>query len=155
MHHNSSNICLLWPLKVTLSFKFKNSVMPFVPPSRNFYQQKKAGHNKNLSQNIITKYLSLSSNLTSILSSPQKKKTFNHSQEHSEFILKKMTLSLPLKQKNTCQTHYLHEHWQWILTSCLCCLFHESSPWITWNQFSRPCDLISPWRRGESPTIKH
>ena len=65
--------------------------MPLFLPSSNIYQQKRSGQDKNLSEQNITTYLLLSSHQTNIINFPQKKKTMNHPQEHSQFILLKIT----------------------------------------------------------------
>ena len=57
------------------------------------------------------------------------------------------------RTKITFQAHHIHEHWQYIWPSNCRCLFHEYSTWRTWTQISRPCDILLPWLRGNSPSI--
>ena len=80
IHKNSPNICLPWPLKVKISFKFKNFRMAFATPSENIYQHKIPGCNTNLSQTMIINCLNFSSHQTNILSSTYQKKTINNYQ---------------------------------------------------------------------------
>ena len=75
MHHSSSNICLPWTLKVTLSFNIKNGGMPFVMPSDNPNQQTRSVWHKNLSQQHIMIYINFSSQRTPIQTPPQQNKT--------------------------------------------------------------------------------
>ena len=100
MDHNSPNICLPWSFRVALSFKFKNDGVPLVLPYPNIYQQTISVHYTNLSQMIIINNLRFYSKYTHIPILLHQKKTIQNYQQHSEFILTKMTLSLPLNHQN-------------------------------------------------------
>ena len=97
-------------------------------------------------------------------------KTIYPTKRSSKFIHIKRKLSIILKipfslycqicnysfinsTKITCKTYHLHEYWQWLWPSCCCFVFRESSTWRAWNQRSRTCDFISPWRRQISTRI--
>ena len=71
--------------------QIKNGAIPFCMDSANNDQQKIYVHCTNLPKQNIMKYLILPSYQTQIKSLPQNKKTMKHSQEHSEFILLKIT----------------------------------------------------------------
>ena len=80
----------------------------------------------NLSQTMIINYLTFSYNWTHILSSPYQKRNIKHYQEHSEFILPNMTLSLPLKHQNNMPNSLP----KWILTTYLNLLLLLSFQWV-------------------------
>ena len=152
MHHNSPNIFLPWTLKRTLYFNFKDSGMPSVPPYTNPHQQKRSRLHTNISEQQIMVYLNLFSHPTPLQSQPQKNKTTKPSQEQLDFTFPRIELFIH-RHQITHQTYHLHESWQRIWPSCCCCIYHESSTWRTWTQISRPCDFISPWRKGNPTSI--
>ena len=100
-------------------------------------------------------YLNFSYHLKPIQSHPQQKKNINHSQDNLEFTFTRMQLLLHIKHQN----HKSNLSFTSILTkniySWCCCLFRESSTWRSCTKISRPCDFLSPWWRGNPPTISH
>ena len=81
--------------------------MPFFLPSDNLYQQRRAGHHTNHSEQNITPCLIFSSDQTQITNFLQKNKTMNHSQEHPELTLLKIT-PYPHEKHQNCMSNSLH-----------------------------------------------
>ena len=121
--------------------------------SANLYQQTRSIHHTNHSEYDITASLNLSSHQTHILNLPHQKKTTNHSQDNSDFILVNITPSTNQKHQNM-MSNLLHTQ---ILTMDLTLLFiflcHESQNRRTWTKISRPFDILYAWRRRNSSTI--
>ena len=121
--------------------------------SENIYQQTRAGHHPNqLEQDITTSFLWYSCQ-KHILNFPHQKKTTNHSQDNSDFILVNITPSTNQKHQNM-MSNLLHTQ---ILTMDLTLLFiflcHEPQNRRTWTKISRPFDILYAWQRRNSSTI--
>ena len=97
MHTSSPIIHIPLTSKATLSFKFKNGRMKFIPPYANPHQQTRALQHTNFSKQNITIYLRFYSHHKTIKSQTQNNITIKYSQEHFGFNFPNMQLFINLQ----------------------------------------------------------
>ena len=95
----------------------------------------------------------LSSHQKYILNSLQQNKIMKNYQDHSEFTLLKMTLFPHQKHQNRMSKSFHTWMTTMDLTLLLLLYFHESSTRSTWIQRWRPCDILLPRWKINSPSI--